>query len=93
MAEAVLIIATIFVILYFSKKQMQSVFADLETKTLNDLDKKINGHTHMIIEHPQLIKVVGKFEKNFASGLAFSYHFLHLCSHISYASKKHNNRK
>ncbi len=65
MAEAVLIIATLFVILYFSKKQMQSLFADLETKTLNDLDKKINGHIHMIIEHHQLIKVVSKLEKKF----------------------------
>ncbi len=63
MAEAVLIIATLFVILHFPKKQMQSIFADLETKALNNLDKKINGHIPMIIEQHQLIKVVGKLEK------------------------------
>ena len=61
--KSVLIIATSFVILHFPKKQMQSIFADLETKALNNLDKKINGHTPMIIEQHQLIKVVGKLKK------------------------------
>ena len=46
MAEAIGIISTLFVILYFSRKQMQSLSLDLETKILNDLDDKINGLTH-----------------------------------------------
>jgi hypothetical protein len=50
MAEAIAIIATLFVILYFSRKQMQSLSIDLETKILNDLDDKINGLTHMMIQ-------------------------------------------
>ena len=41
MAEAIGIISTLFVILYFSKKQMQALSIDLETKILNDLDDKI----------------------------------------------------
>jgi hypothetical protein len=36
MAEALGIIATLFVILYFSRKQMQSLSVDIETKILND---------------------------------------------------------
>jgi hypothetical protein len=36
MAEALGIIATLFVILYFSRKQMQAVSADIETKILNE---------------------------------------------------------
>ena len=35
--EAVGIIATLFVILYFSSKQMQALSVDIETKVLNDL--------------------------------------------------------
>jgi hypothetical protein len=38
MAEALGIIATLFVILYFSRKQMQALSVDIETKILNDLD-------------------------------------------------------
>ncbi len=81
MAEAIGIIATLFVILYFSRKQMQSLSMDLETKILNDLDEKINGLTHTMIEHPELIKVVNKSEKNYTSDLAFSYHILYTFAH------------
>jgi hypothetical protein len=38
---AVGIIATLFVILYFSRKQMQSLSVDIQTKVLNDLDEKV----------------------------------------------------
>lgn len=81
MAEAIGIISTLFVILYFSKKQMQSLSIDLETKILNDLDDKINGLTLKMIENPDLIKVVNKDEKNFTSELAFSYHILFTFAH------------
>jgi hypothetical protein len=81
MAEAIAIIATLFVILYFSRKQMQSLSIDLETKILNDLDDKINGLTHMMIQRPELIKVVNKDEKRFTSDLAFSYHILYTFAH------------
>jgi hypothetical protein len=81
MAEAIGIIATLFVILYFSKKQMQSLSVDLETKILNDLDDKINGLTYKMIENPNLIKVISKGEQNFTSELAFSYHVLYTFAH------------
>lgn len=35
--EAIGIIATLFVILNFSRKQMQALSVDIETKVLNDL--------------------------------------------------------
>ena len=34
MAEAIALIGTLFVILYFSRKQMQSLSLDIETKVL-----------------------------------------------------------
>jgi hypothetical protein len=52
MSEAIAIIATLFVIPYFSRKQMQSHSKDLEPKILNDLDDKIIGLTHMMIQRP-----------------------------------------
>jgi len=39
--EAVGIIATLFVIMYFSSKQMQALSVDIETKVLNDLAERM----------------------------------------------------
>ena len=52
MAEAIGIITTLFVILYFSRKQMQALSIDIETKVLNDLDERMHGITGIGIEHP-----------------------------------------
>ena len=39
MAEALGIIATMFIVLYFSRKQTQALSVDIETKVLNDLNE------------------------------------------------------
>ncbi len=45
--EAIGIIATLFVILYFSRKQMQTLSVDIETKIFSDLDLRIREITRM----------------------------------------------
>jgi hypothetical protein len=45
MAEALGIVATLFVVLYFSRKQMQSLSLDMETKVLIDLNEKMHNIT------------------------------------------------
>ena len=44
--------------LYFSKRQIQSLSVDVESRVLNDLDEKIHRMDEMIIERPQLGKVI-----------------------------------
>ncbi|MDQ3869534.1 MAG: hypothetical protein M3250_08250 [Thermoproteota archaeon] len=39
--EALGIIGTMFIVLYFARKQIQSLSVDIETKVLSDLDEKI----------------------------------------------------
>ena len=51
MAEALGIIATLFVVLYFSRKQMQSLSIDIETKVLSDLDEKMHTLTQMAVSN------------------------------------------
>jgi hypothetical protein len=63
MAQALGIIATLFVILYFSRKQMQSLSVDVQTKVLNDLDEKVRKMAEIIIEKPSMQKVIYKLEK------------------------------
>ena len=60
MAEAAALVATLFVILYFSRKQMQSLSLDIETKVLNDLNERMHAITTVGIERPDLVKVLNK---------------------------------
>jgi hypothetical protein len=77
MAEALGIIATLFVVMYFSRKQMQS---------LNDLDEKVRKMAEIIIEKPSMQKVIYKLE-NPSDELAFAYYILFICSH-AYAMRQ-----
>ena len=45
--EAVGIVAAFFVGFYYSRKGMQKLSLDLETKILNDLDEKIAWHSRV----------------------------------------------
>lgn len=62
MAEAAALIATLFVILYFYRKQMQSLSTGIETKILNDLGERMHAIAYLGIERPELIKVLNKTE-------------------------------
>ena len=86
MAEALGIIATLFVILYFSRKQMQCLSVDVQTKVLNDLDEKVRKMAEIIIEKPSMQKVIYKLEKP-SEELAFVYYILFICSH-AYAMRQ-----
>jgi hypothetical protein len=88
MAEALGIIATLFVILYFSRKQMQSLSVDVQTKVLNDLDEKVRKMAEIIIEKPSMQKVIYKLEKP-SEELAFAYYILFISSH-AYAMHQRN---
>src|SRR5919106_4901312 len=82
MAEALGIIATLFVVLYFSRKQMQSLSVDIETKVLSDLDEKIHDLTQMAVERPELIRIVSNVESDLTEEVAYTYHLLHTFAHV-----------
>jgi hypothetical protein len=81
MAEALGIIATLFVVLYFSRKQMQALSVDIETKILNDMDERIHELTKMGVERPELIRVINNVERDLSSEVAYSYHILYTFAH------------
>jgi hypothetical protein len=78
--EAIGIIGTMFVVLYFSRKHMQRLTLDVKTKVLNDLDEKVRKMAEIIIEKPSMQKVIYRLEKP-AAELAFAYYILFICSH------------
>jgi len=76
MAEALGIIATMLIVLYFSRKQTQTLSIDIETKILNDLDEKLHEITQMGIERPELIKVVSNVQMNWSAEIGYTYDIL-----------------
>lgn len=80
--EAIGIIATMFVVLYFSRKQMDALSVDLETKVLSDLDLRLHEITRLMIDRPELTKVVSKVETDWSSDVAYSYHILFTFAHV-----------
>ena len=54
MGEAIGIILTMIVVLYFSRKQMEALSVDIETKVLSDLDLRLREITRMMINRPEL---------------------------------------
>ena len=81
MGEAVGIVATLFVSFFYSRKQMQKLSVDIETKVLSDLDEKMNDLTHMAVERPQLIRIVSNVESDLSEEIADTYHLLHTFAH------------
>src|SRR5918994_103976 len=75
------IIGTMFIVLYFSRKQAQGFTVDIETKVLNDLDEKVRKMAEIIIEKPSMQKVMYKLEK-LSEELAFAYYILFILSHV-----------
>jgi hypothetical protein len=88
MGEAVGIVATFVAAFYFSRKQMQKLSIDIETKVLSDLDEKIHDLTRLAIEKPQLMRIVSNAESDPTEEIAFTYHILHTFACISFAPKK-----
>ena len=84
--EALGIIGIMFVVLYFSRKHMQRLTVDVQTKVLNDLDEKVRKMAEIIIEKPSMQKVIYKLE-NPSEELAFAYYILFICSH-AYAMRQ-----
>ena len=82
MGEAIGIIGTLFVVLYFSRKQTQSLSIDIETKVLNDLAQRMLGLVKIAIERPQLIKVISKIESNMSPESAYTYDIMFTFAHV-----------
>ena len=81
MAEAMGIIGTMFVVLYFSRKQTQKLSEDIETKVLNDLAQRMHALHEILVERPELIKVVEKLNVN-SPEVAYAYDILFTFAHV-----------
>lgn len=81
MGEAVGIVATFVAAFYYSRRQMQKLSTDIETKVLSDLDEKITDLTRLTIERPQLMTIVSNVDSYQTEEMAFTYHLLQTFAH------------
>jgi hypothetical protein len=82
MGGALGIIGSMFVVLYFSRKQMKTLSTDIETKILNDMDERMREITQIGVGQPELIKVISNIPANYSSPeIAFAYYILYTFEH------------
>jgi hypothetical protein len=80
MGEAVGIVATLFVGFYYSRKQMQKLSVDIETKVLNDLDDKLHGVAEMAMSEPELAEILDRDAAKWGPKVAFAMNILRIYS-------------
>lgn len=76
------IIAALLITLYFSRRQMQALAVDLETRVLNDLDEKFHRIGEVLIERPELVQTLYKSNEAIGMEVPFSYYVMSFCGHI-----------
>ena len=83
LAQTFGIVGTMILTLYFSKRQIQSLSIDQQSRVLNNLDEKRHKTTELMLERPSLFGVVDNLGLT-ASELEhhlFSYYILSIWSH------------
>jgi hypothetical protein len=89
LAQSVGIVGTMVLTLYFSKRHIQALSSDTETRVLNDLDEKFHRMTEIIMADPSMAKVISgidthDYPKSYgvtAKEMAFSHYILWMCAH------------
>jgi hypothetical protein len=86
MGEAIGIVATFIVSLYYSRKQMQKLSTDIESKILNDLDDKMHHLSELAIARPELAEI---FDRNAGSQSPKEACAMYALNVFSYAFRMH----
>jgi hypothetical protein len=83
LAQTFGIVGTLILTLYFSKRQIQSLSIDQQSRVLNDLDEKIHKTTELMLERPSLQRVVDNLGLTASESeqYLFSYYLLSIWSH------------
>ena len=87
-AQTIGIVGTMVLTLFFSKKQIQSLSIDTQTRGLNDLGEKYLKMVERAMEDPSIQGVINNEVKLSREG-AYSFYILWICSH-AYAIRKRN---
>jgi hypothetical protein len=87
-AQTIGIVGTMVLTLFFSKKQIQSLSIDTQTRGLNDLGEKYLKMVERAIEDPSIRRVIDN-EIKVSREDAHSFYILWICSHAYAMRKRH----
>ena len=89
LTQSIGIIGTMVLTLYFSKRQIQALSSDTETRVLNDLDEKFHNMGMLLMEDPSMGRVVENIDKyTNQKEIAFSFYVLWTCAHAYAMSQR-----
>ena len=82
LAQTIGMVGTMVLTLYFSKRQIQSLSIDQQTRVLNDLNEKYHNMAELAMEDPSIQKVIdneGKPSRELAfSFMPYGYVLMHM---------------
>jgi hypothetical protein len=87
LAQSIGIVGTMVLTLYFSKRQIQALSSDQETRVLNDLDEKFHNMAMLLMEDPSITPVLDARDYRNKKQVAFSFYILWNCAH-AYAMRQ-----
>jgi hypothetical protein len=85
-AQTIGIVGTMVLTLFFSRKQIQSLSIDTQTRGLNDLGEKYLKMVERAMEDPSIQRVIDN-EVKLSREESYSFYILWICSH-AYAMRK-----
>jgi hypothetical protein len=87
LVQTVAIIIAIVIAVYFSRRQIQALSADLEARVMNDLDEKLHRMGEIFMEKPEFVRVLNELPPGVGPGAAFepeaafAYYVMFFCAH------------
>src|SRR5215831_1354623 len=87
LAQSIGIVGTMILTLYFSKRHIQALSSDTETRVLNDLDEKFHSMAALVMADPSIIQVIDAVDYPNKKEVAFSFYVLWMSAH-AYAMRQ-----
>lgn len=87
LVQTVAIIVAIVIAVYFSRRQIEALSADLEARVVNDIDEKLHRIGEIFMEKPDYVQVLTEIppearrEGGFPPEAAFAYYLMFFCAH------------
>jgi hypothetical protein len=86
--QTIAIIAALLISLYFSRKQIQALSMDIESRVLNDIDEKFHRMGEIFIEKPDLIRVIWSTPDTLGAEVPLAYYIVFFCAHIFHVRQR-----
>jgi hypothetical protein len=90
LAQSIGIVGTMVLTLYFSKRQIQTLSSDTETRVLNDLDEKFHNMAMLVMEDPSIVRVIDTHSYTYTNmrDRVFFLYSMDVHSRVCYATEE-----